>query len=199
MQPPYPRQQGHRPCTLPAMEETYRTNFFPHDNLGNGKRAHGRNENKEKAGRESLLSPPAFFYCFPRMQKHPDGGVSHRPARGPQCGQPTRKNTIFLCEGMCACCFAAPEHCLKNTYCNIWYRVKGQCPLWGAGVKPRMVSPTHHREIVCVINQATSGIGSRALPWCRGEAPHGSPLTPSVYRRRSYGHPCGQRASRFRP
>ena len=47
---PVPRQQGHRPCTLPAMEETYRTYFFPHETSGNGKRAHGRYENEKKSG-----------------------------------------------------------------------------------------------------------------------------------------------------
>jgi hypothetical protein len=66
---------------------------------------------------------------------------------------------------MYACFFAAPAHCLQNENCLIRYWVKGQCPLWGAGATPRMVSPTHHRKIVCVINQAISGKGSRALPW----------------------------------
>ena len=66
MRPPYPRQQGHRPCTLPAMEETYRTNFFPHDNLGNGKRAHGRNENVEKSRSGKYTFLPVFSH-FPRM------------------------------------------------------------------------------------------------------------------------------------
>ena len=102
------------------------------------RKSHGRNENKEKAGRESSLSPPAFFYCFPRMQKHPDGGASHRPARGRQCGQPIRKTQsssgkacmrVSLHHRYIACRMwiakprmvphASPENRLKGTDCHI--------------------------------------------------------------------------------
>ena len=52
---------------------------------------------------------------------------------------PIRKNTFVLCKSMCACYFVSPGHCSCVENCYFRYWVKGQCPLWGAGAKPRMV------------------------------------------------------------
>ena len=114
MQPPYPRQQGHRPCTLPAMEEIYCTNFFPHETSGNGKRAHGRSENVEKSRSGKYTFLPVFSH-FPRMQQHPVGGVSHRPARGWLCHTRFAKFHSFFCKGVSACSSAAPN----SQKCNL--------------------------------------------------------------------------------
>ena len=76
---------------------------FPHVVLGNEKKAHGRNENKEKAGGESLLSLPAFFYRFPRMHSI-RLAVFHtaQPVGGRQWRIQFSKFQSFICENLCA-------------------------------------------------------------------------------------------------
>ena len=171
MQPPNPRQQGDSPCTHPAKRKMVPSKLLSACWLGNegkcayDRKAHGRNENKEKAGRESSLSPPAFFYCFPRMQKHPVGGVSHRPARGRQCRSQLAKTQSSSVK---ACVRVALQH--RHIACKIHIAISGTgsrgnapCGVGRGNAPPSF--PTHHRQIVCVIKQATSGKGSRALPW----------------------------------
>ncbi len=59
---------------------------------------------------------------------------------------PIRKNTFVLGKSMCACCFVSPGHCSCVENCYFRLRVKGRCPLWGAGAKPRTApqSPPGH-------------------------------------------------------
>ncbi len=109
------------------------------------------------------------------MQKHPAGGVPHRPARGPQCGDPIRKYAIFICESMCACCSVSLEGCLYKTDCQFRHRVKGRCPLWGAGAKPRRsphASPGHClQDTYCNIRYRVQG----QCPWYGGAGAHSPP------------------------
>ena len=155
--PPVPPRQGHRPCTRSATRKTERSNFFPHETSGNGKRAHGRNENEEKSRSGKFTFLPVFSH-FPRMQKHPAGGVSHRPARGRQCRSHLAKQLLFFCEQVCACCFAAPAHCLQNEDCKSGTGSRGNAPCGvGRGNAPPSF-PTLHREIACVIRIAISGV-----------------------------------------
>ena len=67
VRPPYPRQQGHRPCTLPAKKKISFTFCFPHVTWGTETRAHGRNENVEKSRSGKYTFLPVFSH-FPRMQ-----------------------------------------------------------------------------------------------------------------------------------
>ena len=147
---PVPRQQGHRPCTLPAMEETYRTYFFPHETSGNGKRAHGRNENVEKSRSGKYTFLPVFSH-FHRMQSI-RLAVFHRPARGrAPVAHPARKETIYLCKGVSACSSAAANSQRFNRFL----------------AKMCVRFTLFHRDVVCVLKIAASGSGSR------GDAPCG--------------------------
>ena len=98
---PVPRRQGDSPCTHPAMRKNAFPHFFPHETLGTEKKAHGRYENKEKAGRESSLSPPAFSIVFPGC-KASGGWCFTPPARGRQCRSQLAKSQCSFCKGVSA-------------------------------------------------------------------------------------------------
>ncbi len=153
--------------------------------------------------------PPAFFLFSPDA-KHPVGGVSHRqPVGGRQwriqlakrpslsakgflrvaVAHPIRKNTFVLCKSMCACYFVSPGHCscVENYYFRL--RVKGRCPLWGAGVKPRMVplAPPGNRMKNTDCYFRKKGQGAMPLVTCIGQGLFTVCLQLSVIISRYYG------------
>ena len=83
---------------------------------------------------------------------------------------PIRKNTFVLCKSMCACYVVSPGHCSCVENCYFRYWVKGQCPLWGAGAKPRMVphAPPRNcmKDTVCCIRNWVQGTALVSLLGC---------------------------------
>ena len=67
----------------------------------------------------------------------------------------------FFCTDVCACYVVSPGHRLRDMNCQFRHRVKGRCPLWGAGVKPRMVpqsSPGNcMKDTICYIRNWVQG------------------------------------------
>ena len=129
--------------------------------LGKTEREHTEAMKTKKRAVERMHSLTASFLSFFPDAKHPAVGVPHRPARGAAVPQPARKAATFICEGVsacgsagtqfakfqsffctdvCACYVVSPGPRLRDMNCQFRHRVKGRCPLWGAGVKPRMVS-----------------------------------------------------------
>ena len=106
---PVPPRQGHCPWTRSAIEKTDCINFFPHEALENGKRAHGRYENEENAGGESLLSLPAYFFRFPRMHSI-RSAVFHTasPWAGVSGASSSQRNNLFLQRGFCVAAVPHP-------------------------------------------------------------------------------------------
>ena len=179
--PPYPPRQDHRPCTLSAKNKTDPQTVFRMLLEGNGMSAHGRYENVEKSRSGKYTFLPVFSH-FPRMQSirpavfhtaQPVGGRQWRIQlakkqsssakgflRGPQCGHPIRKVTVFLlqrgfcvaavphpirkntfvlCKSMRACYIVSPGNCLCETDCYFRKTGAGTMSLLGCGAKPRMV------------------------------------------------------------
>ena len=167
MRPPYPRQQGDPPCTRSAIEKTDCTNFFPHETSDNGKRAHGHNENEENAGRESLLSHRLFSIVFPGCF----ASGRRRNAASPWWRQgriQLAKFQSFICENVCARFSISPGNCLCETDCQFRLWVKGRCPLWGAGAKPRrspQASPGNCLfDTNCHFRRKGAGVKPRMVP-----------------------------------
>ena len=203
MRPPYPLQQGDSPCTRSAIEKTDCTNFFPHETSGNGKRAHGHNENEENAGRESLLSHRLFSIVFPgcfasgrrRNAAQPVArSVGIQLAKSQLsfckgvsawrlCRSQFAKIQSFICENLCACFFVSPGNYLCDTNCYFRKKGPGAMPLVGCGAKPRMVphaSPGNRmKDTVCCIRNWVQGTALVSLPGVEGATPlHGSPAAP---------------------
>ena len=76
------------------------------------RKAHGRNENEEKSRSGKFTFLPVFSH-FPRMQKHPAGGVSHRPARGRRCRSQFSKFSSSFCKRVSAWC-QCPSQFIKE-------------------------------------------------------------------------------------
>ena len=116
--------------------------------------------------------PSAYFFVFPGCFLHPAGGV--------HAAQPVvwRSHTrLAILQSSFAYGFlrviVTAGNCPLNQPTPSAEWVKGRCPLWGAGVKPRMV-PHVTAGNCSFATPTTSAVGSRARPWCRGKAPQGS-------------------------
>ncbi len=152
MRPPYPRQQGHRPCTQSATRKTERSNFFPHGAWGNGKRAHGRNENVEKSRSGKCELSCRFFLIFPGCRPPARRCFTPpSPWAGASGASSSQRNNLPLQRGFCVAAVRAPnsQKCnlpLQRGFCvaavphpirkNTFVRCKSMCACY-------FVSPEH--------------------------------------------------------
>ena len=127
---------------------------------------HGRNENTKMAKEKTCFLSRHFVY-FPRMQKHPAGGV---PPPSPWAGGSATSNSQkhFLLLQTCFCVQqiipqVSAGYCLSVTPSNYRCWVQGRWPCWGLRGQRPSGSPTLQREIVCWISHAISATGSRGV------------------------------------
>ncbi|MBR6810378.1 MAG: hypothetical protein IKM64_08860, partial [Clostridia bacterium] len=120
----------------------------PHETLENGKRAHGRYENEEKAGGESKLSLTAYFFRFPRMHSiRLAVFYTAQPVGG--CATPNSQSFNHSLR-KCVCVFLCSIGTMFARYI-LQYPVlgAGMTSLLGVeGAKPLHGLPTYHRETV---------------------------------------------------
>jgi len=96
---------------------------------------------RENAGRESKLSPPAFF-SFSRMQSIRLAASANLPvavAVSPSITGALVEKVDGVSGGGVQgrfFCPVTPAYCTKMAIVASGEWVKGQCPLWGGGAKP---------------------------------------------------------------
>ena len=162
--PPVPPRQGHPPCTLPALQKTYLSNFFPHVDWESEREPTGVMKMQKKAGQESELSC-RFFLIFPgcfciRLAVFYTAQPVARSA-GTQFAKMQSSFAKGFLRGGSA---AANSQSFNRSFAKI-------C----------VCDAPFHRETVCVKQIANSGFGSRGDAPCGGgggKAPPWSPHAP---------------------
>ena len=183
MQPLYPAAGPSALHPFCDTEDVF-PNFFPHVAWKSETKAHGHYENIEKSRPGKLAFPPIFFHVFPGCTA--SGWRCFTPP-SPWAGASGASNSQSFNRSFAKICVRdAPFH--RETVCvkliaNSGFGSRGDAPCGGGGGKAPPWSPhappgNRMKNTDCYFRRMGAGTfvpaGSRVLPWCRGEAPHGS-------------------------
>ncbi len=140
-----PRTPGTRsiaPGPLPANKKTFFPSSFRTKLWETEREPTGAMKTKKRAD-ERMHSLTASFLSFSPDAKHPVGGETP-PARGRPCRSQFTKLQLLMCKRASTCYIASPGNRLYDKIAVSGEWVQGQCPCWGGGAKPPMVSLNRH-------------------------------------------------------